>query len=160
LFLGIYKRDIIDQFNSVGISTVPQIICGYYVKERNGVLITGDHLISDIESDGSTRVLDTNCWDYYAQTMFPEHVEIFYLYTPEIAYAITRALDSSDLSDFKHRLFKCDFRPKLKPVYDEEFTAKYIAFAKEKKISRRNPEVLFSVGTKAEFLKYMDYWNK
>ena len=78
-FLTIFKNDIIDKLNGVGIYTVPGIVAGRYATAHNGTLIKGDHLI---ENDDSNHIFTgINEWDFYNEVIFGNESNILFLIT-------------------------------------------------------------------------------
>lgn len=150
LIFDIYKRDIIDKLNGFGNGLSAGILAYRYVKKHGGTFLTGEHVIDDDEFITKASMCE---WDFYFHILYPDDPCVGPLaFTPEITYAIVNEFDGSEVQDFKAKLYNLSYRPKMKPQFTKELFNKYPRTI--------IPQHTDQLGTKEEFLKMMDGWNK
>jgi hypothetical protein len=117
-FLSIYYDKIYKTINGTAWPSAQYVACEYAMNE-NALFVDGGHILGD----GDDLVAEQNFylpeWDFYCSTLFPNSkICNFFLHTPAIAYASLAAIDN-DLTwaDYKERVFKIRYRPKIRPQY-------------------------------------------
>lgn len=113
----VFKKYIFEKFKIAATYSVFSLIAADYVYERNGVLITGNHLIGDAGDPLDT--LCSNDWDFHTEVLYEGLVNIDPLmYTPQIAYACINGI-TEDWNIHKAKLFEIAIREKLRPIYSQ-----------------------------------------
>ena len=149
-YLEIFKSEIIDKLNGVGIYTVPGIVAGYYAKDHDGILIKGDHFI---ENDQTSIYTGINEWDFYNEVLIGYEYNIpFFNYTIELSYAMVNEIKQMHISDWKKKTYNLDYRPKIDYNFSYHFQEVVKKFFKLRPY-RPEPTMLF--GAKEQFLKIL-----
>ena len=113
--------------NGQGVNNVQTLTVAEYVNNKNGVLLTGNHLIGDdgyIEEDDP--ILYACEWDFYTEIFYPNLTNIdVLLYNPEIAFAPLLTIDAyrgKEWNEFRKDLYVLEYHKKLKPEYSPKLT--------------------------------------
>lgn len=114
--------------NGIGVNNVQTLTVAEYVSNKNGVLLTGNHLLGDdgyIEEDDP--VLYGDDWDFYTEIFYPNLTNIdVLLYNPEIAFAPLLTIDSyrgKEWNEFRKDLYGLEYHEKFKPKYSPNLNA-------------------------------------
>jgi hypothetical protein len=142
-FLYFYREHIYEKFNGVGYNSTHVLIASQFVQNEGGTLITGNHFIGDGDDMICDRIyLMSNEWDFYTAYCFPGSRNIdFFLYTPEIAYAI---MPNENITWNKHKekIYEIQYRDKMRPVYTDETVAEIKRMARNRAVPlKRTGEV-------------------
>lgn len=155
-FLSVYKNTILRKVGSKGINYTPNIITSHYVKKNNGFLITADHLLDEGYFATKAELVSISDYDLCLDC-FDVDSTCFFIYNPEITYAMIEQMDGSKLTYFKSRLYGLPFRPKIRFDFSDEFYKNWAKIVGEVKFPKKSMEIF---GTKNHFLHMMEEWNK
>ena len=109
--IKIYYDDIFTKLNGYGSDSVAVLIAARYAQEMGGVAVIGEHAYDDVSE-----------WDFYNDVLINEDSSIyFFMWTPELVKAMQNEYRDEDHQDFKHRLYKVPFRPKLNYDYSSSY---------------------------------------
>jgi hypothetical protein len=109
--LLVYYEDIFTKLNGVGMNSAATLIAARYAEDQGGVAVIGEH-----GYDGVSE------WDFYNDVLIHEDNSIyFFMWTPELVRAMQNEYDGGDHQEFKHRLYKVAFRPKMKYQYSSSY---------------------------------------
>lgn len=117
--LHIIYHDIIKRLNGIGINSVGCLTAARYAGDNGGVFIESEHIVGD----GSDRIKDFKYyfseWDFYSSVLTDTQIVSFFIYRPELTYAMVQEADESyeDWATFKNKVFNCPYRHKIKPRY-------------------------------------------
>jgi len=153
-FMETYYKEIFLNLQCHGIYSVPGLTACKYAKENGGVLIIGEHMI---DNDYSSIFPGMNEWDFINEAVVGEKYNIpFFMYTIELTYAMVEAIEQIPIDEYKYKTYNIDYRPIFK--YDFSFNFKKIS---KQILSSRDASVGYSfpLGTKEEFLSYLDKWK-
>ena len=104
-----YYNEIYKKLNGVGYNSAAAFIAAKYADENNGIAVIAEH-----GYDG------TNEWDFYNDVLIHEENSVyFFMYDPEIFYAMQKEYNGEDHQIFKHKLYGVELRPKIKYKYSE-----------------------------------------
>lgn len=153
---SVFNNKILKPFNGDGINCTPTIIAAMVAQQRNGLLITGDHFISDHDR-GRNHVnyanrIDAAEHEWYHYELFPKNVESFFMLNPAIAHAMAREMIGNEnltVAEFKSKLYKLPYRPKMR------IELKGIVKPSQDVNVRR----VFDLGTPQEFCERLESWN-
>jgi len=136
--------------------SIPNIIASKIAKENNGLLVIGNEM-TDYNFKSVWKVMCAE-WDFYQDVILPDNIHIdFFNHTPELAYKLIYEYDGSPVDELKHRVFETSYRPKIEPVFPEEFHNKI------KKLRGKQesvPNLYHIFGHRDEFIKTMESWNE
>mgnify|MGYP003328728228 FL=1 len=144
----------VNKLNAVGIYSMPTLVSSKYAKNQKGILITGDHFIED--NDESTWMAESNEWDYYHTLLSNEKDIVFYNHTPELVYSTIYEFNGLPMNEFKHQLYQTTFRPKIYPIYTDEFNTRLNSIRSTIKTMPKYNHIL---GHKNSVLEMMQAWN-
>jgi hypothetical protein len=106
-----YYDDIFTKLNGYGSDSVAVLIAARYAEEMGGVAVVGEHAYDGVSE-----------WDFYNDVLLHEDNSIyFFMWTPELVQAMQNEYCDEDHQDFKHRLYKVPFRPKLNYDYSSSY---------------------------------------
>ena len=109
--LRTYYEDIFVKLNGYGSDSVAVLLASRYAEENDGVAVIGEHAYDDV-----------NEWDFYNDALIHENNSIyFFMWSPELVKAMQNEYDGDDHQEFKHRLYKVPFRPKLNYDYSSSY---------------------------------------
>jgi hypothetical protein len=109
--LKIYYQDIFTKLNGYGYNAVAALVAARYIEDKNGVAIIGEHAYDGV-----------NEWDFYNDALIHQDNSIyFFMWTPEMVQAMQNEYDGGDHQEFKHRLYRIPFRPKLTYAYSKSY---------------------------------------
>ena len=150
-YVRTFITDILNTHRGVGINITPVVFAKKYAQKHNGILLTGEHCIDDDPLITKGSICE---WDLYF-----EHENIYgpLIYTPEIFYAIVQQFDGTPVQQFKSRLFKLDYRDKMK-IQIKTSTLNII----DKIISLMTCHTvkrIHQLGNKHNILEFMNGWN-
>jgi len=120
-FVNYYEEKIYKKFNGVGIRSTPILFACEHVQKNNGTLIVGEHLIGD----GDDIITNKDFafikeWDFYHTYNYNIPSIDFFLYSAELSYAMMpHHLPKISWAQYKHQLFKIQYRKKMKLEYSE-----------------------------------------
>jgi hypothetical protein len=125
----IYYEEIFKKLNGKGFNSVAVLLAGQYIEEQGGVAIVGEHIIDD-------DCFGVNEWDFYNDVLIhPDNSLYFFIYTPEIVYAMAKARRPKEPDqEFKLRLYGLEFRPKIKYIYSRKADSAMYEIRKSRKI--------------------------
>ena len=144
-----------NKFNVYAQYTIPCILASNYAKKNNGILITGNHFIDDINT--TIQNVDAAEWDFYHIFLSNKNDINFYSYNPEITYSMIYQINELPVNKFKCQLYQIRFRPKILPIYN-----KYVEFYTKKSLNlqlQKYPNYHYIFGKKEEVLSMMEKWN-
>ena len=115
----------------VAVHSLPTIRAQIYAKEHGGILVTGDHFLSD---ESHMDLVECNEWDYYHTVVSSDNIG-FFMYSAELTYAmLTEWYNmSGDTQECKSRFYNVIWRPKLNHKYDKEIYDSIILNTKTQK---------------------------
>ena len=109
--LQTYYDEIFTKLNGVGSDSVAVLIAARYAEEMGGVAVIGEHAYDDVSE-----------WDFYNDALIHENNSIyFFMWTPELVQAMQKEYDGDDHQEFKYRLYKVPFRPKINYNYGLQY---------------------------------------
>jgi hypothetical protein len=149
IVLKTYYTEIYQKLNSYGIHSVPALLCGQYAQERGGNLVVGEHII-----DGTT--FRVNDWDFYNDVLLTNKTAEFFIYTPEVVYAMTYEMTEDSEQQWKDKLYKL----KSRPIHSYQYTKAFDTVLKDINSKRQchpNPSHLF--GNKNQMLDQMSVFD-
>jgi hypothetical protein len=115
-----FKEVIYKQLHSKSLNSAYALIATAKVNAVNGVIITGDNLISD------NGHLVSDAFEYFADVLYKDNVG-FYYYTQELCYAMVKEMkEGESCPDFKARVYGTVWRPKFYPMYSEDMMTRCI----------------------------------
>ena len=120
-----YYRLIDRYVDIVALHSIPTICAAVYAKLNDGIMVTGEHFISD--EDGHTPIM-VECfeWDLYHSMISSSNIG-FFMYSAELAYSLMSELARIDniegTQECKAHLFDVIWRPKINHKYDPEVYA-------------------------------------
>ena len=140
--IDLYEEHIYKKFNGVGYNATQVLIVAEMVEKLNGTLITGNHFMGDGDDMISEDTyLISNEWDFYTDYCFSGCKNIdFFLYTPEIAYAMMPR-EFITWNKHKQKIFQIEYRDKLRPVYTQETIDKIRTMASKRIPLKKTGEV-------------------
>jgi hypothetical protein len=140
--IDFYDEHIYRKFNGVGYNATQVLIVAEMVEKLGGTLITGNHFMGDGDDMISENVyLISNEWDFYTDYCFVGCKNIdFFLYTPEIAYAMMPK-DFITWNRHKEKIYQIEYRDKLRPVYSPETIAEIAVMASNRVPLKKTGEV-------------------
>jgi hypothetical protein len=155
-FIYFYREHIYKKFNGVGYNASQVLVAAELVEKEGGTLITGNHFMGDGDDMITDEVyLISNEWDFYTDYCFTGCKNIdFFLYTPEIAYAMMPD-ENITWNRHKEKIFQIPYRDKMRPVYSEETTAEVRRMARNRIPLKKTGEVW----TKNKFLNVFDKYK-
>jgi len=115
---------IFKKINGVGFESATRVFAAQYVKNNNGTLICGDHILKD----GCEKMIKNSEyamteWDGYDSPHFGDEIG-FYLYTPELTYSMIsgNTLDGDNMTwkEYKSKLFGLEMRDKMSYTYPKK----------------------------------------
>lgn len=127
--LQTYYDEIFTKLNGIGSDSVAVLIAARYAEEMGGVAVIGEHAYDDVSE-----------WDFYNEALIHENNSIyFFMWTPELIKAMQNEYDGGDHQEFKHRLYKVPFRPKINYNYGVQYK-KALAAIRAKRTISPNPK--------------------
>jgi hypothetical protein len=112
--LRTYYEDIFVKINGCGSDSTATLIAARYAEEHGGVAVIGEHAYDGVSE-----------WDFYNDVLIHENNSIyFFMWTPELVRAMRSEYLSNDTDDhqeFKHRLYRVPFRPKISYAYGKSY---------------------------------------
>jgi len=102
-------------FRGRAIYAITTFLLAEYIKDRDGILVTGDHFIDDDNPLDSVLCCE---WDFYASILNDKNIQ-FFLYTRELCYAMIKATNTTDTQEFKSKLYGLNWRPKINYAYNK-----------------------------------------
>lgn len=122
--LKTYLTHIVNKMRAKATNMVASVFACNYVESQNGIFISSDHLFTDgFETVQSNDAFCVAEHDDYLYAMFPNTETIqFFMYTPELCYAMLKSLTEEDLTwpEAKFELYELSFRPKMKYDYSDK----------------------------------------
>jgi hypothetical protein len=121
-FKEYYYEYIFKKLNGVGWNSTQVIAAANYAKERNGVLLTGNHFLGDgNELVSEMHYANSNEWDYYLDYIVDvPNIDLF-LYTPQLACSmLPKKIESVEWNYYRHRLYNIKYREKMKAKYSDD----------------------------------------
>lgn len=154
--IDFYDEHIYRKFNGVGYNATQVLIVAEMVEKLGGTLITGNHFMGDGDDMITDDVyLISNEWDFYTDYCFVGCKNIdFFLYTPEIAYAMMPR-DNITWNRHKEKIYQIEYRDKLRPVYSPETIAEIALMASNRVPLKKTGEVW----TKEQFFTLFDKYK-
>ena len=121
--LNICVNFISKKLNGIGFESATRTIAANYVKNNNGTLICGDHVLGDGDENLiKDSEYSMNEYDGYNSAHYGDEIG-FYLYTPELTYSMIsgNTLDGENMSwkEYKSKLFELEMRDKMHYIYPE-----------------------------------------
>lgn len=116
-FLSLYYEKIYKTINGTAWPSAQYLAC-QYAHDNNGIFVDGGHILGDGDDLVSAQNFYLPEWDFYCHALFPKtKICNFFIHTAQIAYATLAAIEDSDLTwaDYKERVFKLRYRPKVRP---------------------------------------------
>ena len=106
--------------------------------------------IAEIESE-----LNEIEWDFYHLILSNNQDILFYNHNPEIIYSMIYQFNGLRSYEFKHQLYQIAFRPKIDPIYTQDF------YNRRKKIDSYNkkPNGKYIFGHRNKVIEMMQTWN-
>jgi hypothetical protein len=127
--LRTYYEDIFVKLNGCGSDSVAVLLAARYAEEHGGVAVIGEH-----GYDGVSE------WDFYNDALIHENNSIyFFMWSPELVRAMRSEYllnGCDDHQEFKHRLYKVPFRPKISYSYSKLYDD---ALSKINKLKKHSP---------------------
>lgn len=112
--ITIFYKDIFNKLNGYGHNSVAALIAAKYAKQNGGVAIIGEHGFAG-----------TNEWDFYNDALIGDEYSInFFLYNLDIHVSMVSEFNNfedKNEQEFKHKLYKVPFRPKIKYQYGDTY---------------------------------------
>jgi hypothetical protein len=132
-----------------------------YAEENNGVMLCGEHPVSDQGKNefhstlGTDMSFESGPFYYHALSEIA-HPSAFYYHTLEIFYAILVELDYTvHVNDAKTKLFGLEYRPKIEQQNDAIYRNAIIRLGKESgKLTNLDSKV--ELGHSDEFCKMIE----
>ena len=107
-----YVDEIYKKINGPGYNSTFALIATKYSKTMCGISVIGEHGYDGV-----------NEWDFYNDAILGEEASInFFMYTPEIFYAMKRAYNNEPHQQFKSKLYGIPNRPKMTYKYTKEMS--------------------------------------
>jgi hypothetical protein len=132
-----------------------------YAEENGGVMLCGEHPVSDQGKNEFHSILGTDMSFesgpfYYQALSHIAHPSAFYYHTLEIFYAILKELDYTiHVNDAKTKLFGLEYRPKIEQQNDILYRDAIIKLANETgKLT--NLESKIELGHSPDFCKLIE----
>lgn len=126
--LQTYYDDIFMKLNGCGSDSTATFIAARYAEEHGGVAVIGEHAYDGVSE-----------WDFYNDVLIHENNSIyFFMWTPELVRAMRCEYllnDTDDHQEFKHRLYKVPFRPKISYSYSKLYYDALNKISKQRKYS-------------------------
>ena len=120
--LDICVNFISKKINGIGFESATRAYAANYVKNNNGTLICGEHMIGDGDIIIKNSEYAMNEWDGYDSAHFGDQIG-FFTYTPELTYSMIsgNTLDGENMSwkEYKSKLFGLEMRDKIHYSYPE-----------------------------------------
>ena len=113
--IDIYQRKVVGMLNGDSITCVTCIVAANYVKEHDGIMLTGDHLFDD-----ATGAIMADVWNYYNDIFYPNSTIIFFNYTLELFYSMLVETSDIGFNESKYVLYDIPKRDKIKYQYSIE----------------------------------------
>jgi len=115
---------IFKKINGIGFESATRVFAAQYVKNNNGTLICGDHVLGDGDENLiKDSEYSMNEYDGYNSAHYGDEIG-FYLYTPELTYSMIsgNTLDGENMSwkEYKSKLFGLEMREKICYNYPEK----------------------------------------
>lgn len=156
--LEIYFEKVVKGISGYGLYCIPALLACNYAKEHDGVLIIGEHMLDTDKRNGNITP-GMNEWDFYNELFVGEKYNIpFFNYTTELCYAMTKSIpENKTIDEFKWSLYNIDYRP----IFDYTFNKTFeVATQKMKSFRRGSPDPHFGLGTKEEFLSFLEPFKR
>ena len=113
---------IFKKINGIGFQSATRAYAANYVKENEGTLICGEHMIGDGDILLKDSEYAMNEWDGYDSAHFGDEIG-FFTYTPELVYSMIsgNTLDGENMfwQEYKSKLFELEVRDKIYYSYPE-----------------------------------------
>ena len=120
--LNICVNFIFKKLNGIGFESATRAIAANYVKNNNGTLVCGEHIIGDGNILIKHSEYAMNEWDGYDSLHYGDQIG-FFTYTPELTYSMIsgNTLDGENISwkEYKSKLFGLEMRDKMHYIYPE-----------------------------------------
>ena len=121
--LDICINFIFKKINGIGFESATRAYAANYVKDNNGILICGEHIIGDENILLRDSEYAMNEWDGYDSAHFGDQIG-FFTYTPELTYSMIsgNTLDGENMSwkEYKSKLFGLEMRDKINYNYPKK----------------------------------------
>ena len=106
--------DIFKTFNILALGSIPQLEAASYVKQKNGILIVGEHFIGENNKTNGNIMAETNEWDFYCDFFVDDNLVVpFFMYDLSIVDSYVSTFDNTKVEYFKEKLYSIPFRPKF-----------------------------------------------
>jgi hypothetical protein len=156
-FMNVYKKLIAEKLQGTGINSTYSVIACHYAYKHNSLFLIGDHFLGG--NIDKIETIEASEWDFYCNVLYGDQSLNFFKYTPELSYAMFKEIDGSRLAEYKHRLYKCDFRPKINPDRPPNFHNLHHMIMKQVGTSNEMPKNTHIFGTGKEIVSLMESWN-
>jgi hypothetical protein len=108
--LEVYRKEILEKLLGTGYNSVACYVATKYAKEHDGISVVAEHGFDGL-----------NEWDFYNDALLGVEASVyFFLYTPQIYYAMLDEYRDENHQIFKHKLYGIPLRLKMKYQYSEE----------------------------------------
>ena len=143
LFLEYFLKYIYAN-GAIGYNSTQKIFAHEYSYKNNGILLCGEHFLGqdNLISDEQYSFIDE--WDFYEDCNFDGNIINFFLYTPELVYAIAPKVYMK-WYEYKALIYNIEYRNKMKAKYSQELSLIL------RKLSKPNSTKTSIVWTKQKF---------
>jgi len=150
--LEIYKKEVIDKLNSLGIGAIAGIVACRYAKERGGITIIGEHML---DNDDHNIWVGMNDWDFYNEVLVGVDYNVpFFYYTTDLTYAMIENIEPMPIHEWKWNLYQyVGFRPIIEYKFNDKLNALVKNFIEKRKCQPKTKAIL---GPKLEILKQLE----
>ena len=140
----IYKK-----MNGVGFESATKIFAAQYVKNNNGTLVCGGHIVGDGDALIKNSEYAMIEWDSYDLADYGDEIG-FFTYTPELTYSMIsgNTLDGENMSwkEYKSKLFELEMRQKIFYTYPERIEKIFESMYRVDPIEKKQFDTLRSLG--------------
>ena len=106
---------LVKSFNTGAINSISALEVAKYAKERNGIMVAGDHLIGYTYDNQGVMKVGTSEWDHYYDVLVDNNLIVpFFYYDLPIAQAYVSNFNTMKIDNFKEYLYDTLYRPKFK----------------------------------------------
>lgn len=112
-------NNISDRFGSTSVVGIIPVYLAYIAAKQGGSLITGTGIMTPdpLYPTPMGPFAEFSDHDYFVDSLSGHHGS-FFLYTPEICYAMLESIDSKmPTQEFKSQIYKIPFRAKMRPYH-------------------------------------------
>lgn len=150
-YLRWYLR-IVKEISGYGIYCIPSILACEYARDRDGVVVIGEHLI-DTDKLKNKITPGANEWDFYNECFVGEEYTIpFFNYTAELTYAMIKRIEDVPLDQFKSELYGT----RRRTIVDYRFRNKFNHVRNIiNSLRKHSPNPHVDLGSKEDFLNVL-----